>query len=97
MHSSQASNHHPSCVLQILIQLKRFNQTAQQALSRSRSIKMPGSGGSSSSSSSRAKTRPASGSPLEQDLGSILGTPDSETAGVDTSVGGEWPVRLVCG
>jgi hypothetical protein len=77
--------------VQILIQLKRFNQTAQQALAaRSRSIKMPGmGGGSSSGSSSRAKTRPAAGSPLEQDLGSILGTPDSDTAAIDTSVGGE--------
>lgn len=68
--------------MQILIQLKRFNQTAQQAVA-ARARSRPPIGGS------RAKTRPgASGSPLEQDLGSILGTPDSDTAAIDTSVGG---------
>ena len=48
------------------------------------------SGSSSSSFGSRARTKPAAGgSPLDQDLGSILGTPDSDTAGVDTSIGGK--------
>jgi hypothetical protein len=35
-----------------------------------------------------AKTKPGSNSPLNQDLGSILGSPDSDTAAIDTSVGG---------
>jgi hypothetical protein len=79
---------------QILIQLKRFNQSAQQALAARRNTRIPvfgGGGGSSSSAAggSRARTKPAAGStPLDQDLGSILGTPDSDTAGVDTSIGG---------
>lgn len=76
---------------QILIQLKRFNQSAQQALAQRRSSRIPSLGGtaSSSGSSGRARTKPAGGSPLDADLGSILGTPNSETAGVDTSIGGE--------
>lgn len=69
---------------QILIQLKRFNQQAQAAVAARARVTLPGSG--SSGGSSRARTKP-SAAPLDQDLGSILGTPDSETAGVDTSVG----------
>lgn len=69
---------------QILIQLKRFNQQAQAAVAARARVPLPGSG--SSGGSSRARTKP-SAAPLDQDLGSILGTPDSETAGVDTSVG----------
>jgi hypothetical protein len=70
---------------QILIQLKRFNQSAQAAVAARARVPLPGAG---SSSSSRAKTRPGA-APLEQDLGSILGTPDSDTAAIDTSVGGK--------
>jgi hypothetical protein len=56
---------------------------------------MGGSSSSSSGSSGRARTkRAAGGSPLDQDLGSILGTPDSDTAAIDTSVGGEC---VLCG
>jgi hypothetical protein len=67
---------------QILIQLKRFNQQAQTAMA-ARSKAKPTLG-----SSSRPKTKPASGSsPLDQDLGDILGSSTSDKAGVDTSVG----------
>ncbi|KAF6255517.1 hypothetical protein COO60DRAFT_1702769 [Scenedesmus sp. NREL 46B-D3] len=68
---------------QILIQLKRFNQQAQAAVAARARMPPPGAG---SSSSSRAKTRPGA-VPVEQDLASILGTPDSDTAAIDTSVG----------
>lgn len=72
-------------LMQILIQLKRFNQQAQTAMAARSKAKA-----SSSIGSSRPKTKPASGSsPLDQDLGDILGSSTSDKAGVDTSVGGE--------
>eukprot|EP00775_Hariotina_reticulata_P013781 gene13781-13902_t len=68
---------------QILIQLKRFNQQAQQAVAARSRSRMPITG----SVGRGAKTKRSSSSPLDQDLGSILGTPDSDTAAIDTSVG----------
>eukprot|EP00877_Chromochloris_zofingiensis_P006232 jgi/Chrzof1/1862/Cz10g24030.t1 len=64
---------------QILIQLKRFNQTAQNALA-ARGRSKPG--GSSSGSTAR------SSSPLDQDLSSILGSATSDQSDIDMSVGG---------
>jgi hypothetical protein len=74
--------------VQILIQLKRFNQSAQAALSaRARTRATPAIAvGAGTARGSR--TRPNGGSPLQQDLSSILGTPDSDKAAIDTSVGG---------
>ncbi|KAF8065617.1 hypothetical protein HT031_003218 [Scenedesmus sp. PABB004] len=72
---------------QVLIQLKRFNQSAQAALTaRSRAKAKATISGSRPGAGAGARTKPG-GAPLGQDLGSILGTPDSDTAAIDTSVG----------
>eukprot|EP00878_Enallax_costatus_P001700 GHUV01001855.1.p1 GENE.GHUV01001855.1~~GHUV01001855.1.p1 ORF type:complete len:240 (+),score=39.92 GHUV01001855.1:175-894(+) len=70
---------------QILIQLKRFNQQAQTAMAARSKAKSASV--SSSVGSSRAKTKRGSSSPLDQDLGDILGSSTSDKAEVDTSVG----------
>lgn len=76
-------------LLQIIIQLKRFNSNAQAALTRVRS-RPPASARSSSSSSSSSSFSSSMKvkSALDQDLGGILGTPTSDKAAIDTSVGG---------
>lgn len=92
--AAHCGDHHPCHAMagvvwysQILIQLKRFNQTMQRGLStRARAKGVPGSAGASRG----AKTKSAAASPLDQDLGSILGTPESDTAAIDTSVGGAY-------
>jgi len=73
---------------QMLIQLRRFNTTAQQALSSRAAAagkqqqrgRISGTGGGGGGMA-----------PLKQDLGRILGTPTSDTAEIDTSVmGAHW-------
>jgi hypothetical protein len=77
-------------LLQIIIQLKRFNSNAQAALTRvrSRPAASARSSSSSSSSSSSFSSSMKVKSALDNDLGSILGTPNSDKAAIDTSVGG---------
>lgn len=72
--------------VQMLIQLRRFNTTAQGAIaarsSRQQQQRQQRGGGGG-----------GGGSPLSQDLGSIIGSATSDTAEIDTSVGGERRAR----
>ncbi|KIZ05308.1 hypothetical protein MNEG_2655 [Monoraphidium neglectum] len=71
---------------QMLIQLRRFNQTAQGALAArsSRAVQRQRIGGTSS-----AGAGAGAGTGLNQDIGGMFGSSTSDTAQVDTSVIGE--------
>ena len=82
------------CLLQILIQLKRFNTNAKGAIARGQQSRAAATAAAAAAGSSRSRISGSSSSfqaALDQDpLGDILGTPQSDKASVDTSVGGEF-------
>ena len=73
-----------------MIQLTRFNKTAQKAFAkraaeRAAAAAAAAASGSSLASSSTGRRKL---SLSDADLASIMGTPDSDEPGIDTSVGG---------
>jgi hypothetical protein len=76
---------------QMMIQLRRFNGTAQQALSN-RAAAAAGKQKAGAGAGARIGGTGTGGggkSGMSQDLGRVIGTPTSDTAEVDTSVMGE--------